>query len=87
MENLNEAIKLLVIGMLTVYLILLIVIYLGKALIALVNRFAPEEAPTRKQVASQPSQGTVDAQTQTIIQAAVSQLTEGKGKATKITKI
>ena len=43
MENIPEALKLLTVGMLTVFSILLIVIYLGKGLIAFINRFAPEE--------------------------------------------
>ena len=42
MENIPEALKLLVVGMLTVFAILLIVIYLGKALIAFVNKFIHE---------------------------------------------
>ena len=37
MENLNTALLLMVVGMATVFAILLIVINLGKALIALVN--------------------------------------------------
>ena len=43
MENLNTALLLMVVGMATVFAILLIVIYLGKGLIALVNKYAPEE--------------------------------------------
>ena len=43
MENLNTALLLMVVGMATVFAILLIVINLGKALIALVNKYAPEE--------------------------------------------
>ena len=43
MEYLNEALKLMVVGMATVFAILLIVIYLGKALIAVVNKYVPEE--------------------------------------------
>ena len=42
MENLNIALLLMVVGMATVFAILLIVIYLGKCLIALVNKYAPE---------------------------------------------
>ena len=42
MEPLNEALKLMVVGMATVFSILLIVIYLGKSLIALVNKYVPE---------------------------------------------
>ena len=43
MENLNTALLLMVVGMATVFAILLIVINLGKSLIALVNNFAPDE--------------------------------------------
>ena len=43
MENLNTALLLMVVGMATVFAILLIVINLGKSLIALVNKYAPEE--------------------------------------------
>ncbi len=53
MENLNTALLLMVVGMATVFAILLIVIYLGKGLIALVNKYAPEEKsllPNRRQV-------------------------------------
>ena len=42
MENLNTALLLMVVGMTTVFAILLIVIYLGKGLILLVNKYAPE---------------------------------------------
>ena len=38
----------MVVGMATVFAILLIVIYLGKAMIALVNKYAPEEAVAAK---------------------------------------
>ena len=88
MENLPEAFKLLVVGMLTVFCILLIVIYFGKLLISLVNKFAPEEAPaTKTSTLKSPSAAPVDAQTMSIIQAAISQITGGKGKVTKVEKI
>ena len=44
MENIETAILLMVVGMATVFVILLIVIYLGKLLITLVNKYAPEAA-------------------------------------------
>ena len=52
MENLNIALLLMIVGMATVFAILLIVIYLGKGLIALVNKYAPEEVvpPNRRQM-------------------------------------
>ena len=53
MENLETAFLLMVVGMATVFVILLIVIYLGKLLISLVNKYAPEEAVPAKEVSSQ----------------------------------
>ena len=48
MENIETAILLMVVGMATVFVILLIVIYLGKLLITLVNKYAPEEVAPAK---------------------------------------
>ena len=53
MENLETAFLLMVVGMATVFVILLIVIYLGKLLISLVNKYAPEEVVSVKQTSSQ----------------------------------
>ena len=55
MENLNIALLLMVVGMATVFAILLIVIYLGKCLIALVNKYAPEEVVPAKAAANGPA--------------------------------
>ena len=52
MENLETALLLMVVGMATVFAILLIVIYLGKLLISLVNKYAPEEQLPAKQGAT-----------------------------------
>lgn len=49
MENIETGLLLMVVGMTTVFAILLIVIYLGKGLIALVNKYAPEEVVVKKQ--------------------------------------
>ena len=86
MENLNLALLLMVVGMATVFAILLIVIYLGKLLIALVNKYAPEEVVSVKQTSSQapvPIPGNILA----AITAAVNVVTQGKGKVTKVEKL
>lgn len=80
-----EALQLLAVGMITVFLILMIVIYLGKGLILLVNKFAPEEVVVSKVVSQ--AKTDVDATTKAVIDAAVSQVTNGKGVVTKIEKI
>ena len=95
MENIETGLLLMAVGMLTVFAILLIVINLGKGLILLVNKYAPEEvvvkkaAPSRAKaaapvVASAPVMG--GSETAAII-SAVSVLTAGQGKVVKIEKI
>lgn len=82
------ALQLMVVGMLTVFSILLIVIGLGTLLIKLVNKYAPEEVVAKQPVATLMSAaGQVDATVKAIIDATVNQITGGKGHATKITKL
>lgn len=85
MENLGTALLLMVVGMVTVFIILLIVIYLGKLLISLVNKYAPEEVITAKRSSqgAAPISGNVLA----AITAAVNVVTQGKGKVTKVEKL
>lgn len=85
MENLETALLLMVVGMATVFAILLIVIYLGKLLISLVNKYAPEEQLPAKQgdQSPVPIPGNIVA----AITAAVNVVTQGKGKVAKIEKI
>ena len=80
MENIGVGLMLMVVGMATVFVILLIVIYLSKYLITIVNKVAPEEAP-RKVPTVAP---TTDAGA---IKAAVEILTAGKGQVIKIEKL
>ncbi|MDH6535311.1 oxaloacetate decarboxylase [Parabacteroides sp. 52] len=89
MENIQTGLLLMTVGMTTVFIILLIVIYLGKGLIALVNKYVPEEVivkkqnPTRVAVAT----GSISSQDTAAIVSAVSAATGGQGKVTKIEKI
>ena len=95
MENIETGLLLMAVGMMTVFAILLIVINLGKGLILLVNKYAPEEvvakkaAPSRARVAapvvaSVPVMGGPET---AAIVSAVSVLTAGQGKVVKIEKI
>ena len=82
MENLGLGFFLMVVGMVTVFSILLIVIYGSRGLINLVNKIAPEEQrPAKKQdgAANAP-----DALTVRVLEAAVSELTGGKGHIVNI---
>lgn len=84
MENLGTGLLLMAVGMTIVFLILLIVIWLGKALIAFVNKVAPEEEPKKKSSVSTPS---TDAGAMDAIKAAVDILTAGKGQVIKVEKL
>lgn len=86
----------MVVGMTTVFAILLIVINLGKGLILLVNKYAPEETVVKKQVIQQPQVTTqtasvpgsgINGPATAAIVAAISVVTGGKGRVTKIEKI
>ena len=74
---------LMVVGLTTVFIILLVVIYLSQFLITVVNKLAPEDAP-KKTPAAVP---TANAATVDAIKAAVEILTAGKGQVVKIEKL
>ncbi len=84
-EKFIEALTLMGIGMATVFVVLLIIIGMGKALIALVNKFFPEEVkPVAK--AAQAVQA-VDQNIQEAINKAIMTLSGGKQSAQKIEKL
>lgn len=82
--NIFEALKLLVVGLLTVFVVLLLVMGTGNVLISFVNKFiGPDEQP--KKAASQPA--AVNPKVAEAISLAVRDLTGGKGKVEKIEKL
>ncbi|WP_321479630.1 OadG family protein [uncultured Bacteroides sp.] len=86
MENIETALLLLAVGMSTVFAILVLVIYLGKLLTILVNKYAPEEEVALKKITSEktpPISGNILA----AITAAVNVVTHGKGKVVKVEKL
>ncbi len=82
MENMGIGLELMGIGMVTVFVILLIVIFGSRLLITIINRIAPEESKTEKAAAADDT-----AAVKPVLDAAVAQLTGGKGHIVKITKI
>jgi len=87
-NDISGALQLMVVGMLTVFSILLIVILLGTLLIKLVNKYAPEEVQAKKPIASANNAvQQVDATVKAVIDATIAQITGGKGRASKITKL
>lgn len=90
MENIETGLLLMVVGMATVFVILLIVIYLGKGLIWAVNKYAPEEEGTKKVVkvaAVKAPTNALSSQETAVIVSAVSMATQGLGKVVKIEKL
>ena len=82
MENMGLGLELMGIGMVTVFVILLIVSFGSRLLISIINRIAPEESKPPKAAAADDS-----AAVKPVLDAAVAQLTGGKGHIVKITKI
>ena len=85
MGNLGFGLELMVVGMLTVFVILLVVIWGGKLLIAVVNKVAPEEVVPAKKSAKPAD--AVDASTMAILKEVVSKITGGKGQVASARKI
>ena len=87
MENIGLALQLMVVGMVTVFIILMIVIQLGKWLIQIVNKVAPEETVASKRKTAPGTATAIDAQTRAVIREAVSQITGGKGSVSKVERL
>ena len=87
MENLRLGLMLMAVGMITVFAILLIVIYLSKLLIAIVNKVAPEEVVAKKTAPAASEPTVIDPNTLAAIKGAVNIVTGGKGKVMKVEKI
>lgn len=88
MENIETGFMLMGIGMTTVFSILLIVIYLGKGLTTLVNKYVPEDTPQKRIIVNTqptPAESIPDTTLAAII-SAVGTVTMGKGKVIKIEK-
>lgn len=88
MNNFELGLLLMVVGMTTVFAILLLVIGLGKGLISLVNKYASEEVvvETNLRAAVAAKNNSLPSSSMAAIVSAVSVLTGGQGKVTKIEK-
>lgn len=76
---------LMLVGMVTVFAVLLIIIYLSKGLIAIVNKIAPEEEVKHKQAPA--AAQTISPEIMQVIQQAVNQVTGGKGTVANVEKL
>ena len=83
MDNgLNLALMLLLVGMFTVFVILLLVVLTGKVLIRFINRYFPESIKEPVKAAADITSKKIAA-----IISAVDIITSGKGRVSKIDKI
>lgn len=81
-HSINEALMLMGVGMGTVFLVLLLIIFLSGLLVKALNRWAPEaEAPAAVKKAAE-----IPAKTVAAITAAVHKATGGKAQVVKIEK-
>lgn len=83
MENLSEALLLLLVGMTTVFCVLIIVIALGKGLILFVNKYIPEAVKEKQpsEINKRPTLAQI-----TAITKAIETITQGKGYIINIEK-
>jgi oxaloacetate decarboxylase gamma subunit len=80
MENLTpmqQALMLMIVGMGTVFVILILIINLSKVMIALINRFAPEEAPKKAPAVATQAAPAVNPSVAEAIRKAVAQIAPG----------
>lgn len=89
MENLSIGFTLMIVGMVTVFAILLIVINLSKVLIWAVNTICPEEEVQKKKAPSAAVQpvAEIDATVMEVIKATVTKLTKGQGTVASVEKM
>ena len=84
---LEQALSLLLSGMLTVFVVLGLVVLMGRLLITIVNRFAAPTPDPRLRPAELPLPTEIDSKIIAAIAAAVDISTQGNGYAKKITII
>lgn len=78
-SNISAALELLLIGMITVFVVLLLVVATGNLLIRLVNRLSGEEKPPAPPSQGRPTVGDTDPKTIAALTAAVAAATQNQG--------
>lgn len=87
MQTINEAVSIMIIGIITVFLILFLIVLVGNVLVRLLNKYLPE-TKSEKLIQSQfQTSNPINEKSQAAIALAIEWATKGKGKVTKITKI
>lgn len=82
-EGLEKALEMMGVGMVTVFIILLLVVLIGNVIVLFVNRFFPEAADLKGKGADGSGVGATKT---AVIVAAVKAVTKGRGQVVKIEK-
>ena len=83
MQPFNEALSIMIVGMITVIIILLLIVFIGNVIIKLSNKYLPEEiGETKGKKTGEPSNNIYAA-----IVAVIDIVTKGRGKVTNIKKL
>lgn len=85
MSNMEVALQLLGVGMVTVFLILFLVVLIGNTIIRFINRFMPEKEKHAHATITPSS--VINPRQMSAIVAAIQQVTNGKGKVVNIEKV
>lgn len=83
MENLNEALSLLIVGMIMVFIILSLVVVIGNMVIKLTNRYVPV---VEKSVDGGRTIKSTDSKKLAVIASVVEFITQGEGRVDSIQK-
>ena len=83
MENINEALSLLMVGMIMVFIILFLVVIIGNMVIQLTNRYIPV---TEKPVNGAGAVKSTNSKKLAVIAAVVDLITQGEGRVDSIQK-
>lgn len=83
MENINEALSLLIVGMVMVFIILILVVVIGNVVILLTNRYIPV---MQKSIDGTRDTKTTNTKKLAAIAAVVDLVTQGKGRVNSIQK-
>ena len=84
MSNIEVALQLLGVGMVTVFLILFLVVFIGNTIIRFINKYLPEaEKPAPSAITPT---SAIDPRKVSAIVASIQQVTNGKGKVVNIEK-
>lgn len=86
MSDLSRAFELLAVGMITVFIILTLVVLLGRLIIFVVNRYLPEEVKLKPIAKSAETISSIPKKHIAAITAVVNKLTVGKGHPAHIEK-